>query len=249
VLPSGRTSGTRISQILAGSALRVLAPLDGFGRAPRAATFRDGLRRLAPSRPVKPPTLRGLVSCRSRPWSSPLQSFPFPGSRARSRRPRASLRVRCPTAPGAVLADPSRPLSSFAPALSSQDDGSPRSLVRSPRPAFRRIARSVRSLPALGSPYDGRHARFEALLPPGVRSATTLALARRESRSRCSHGVLALQSSLHYGPGPVSRVDARAELEAPATYASRNPAVAVAFPRSGLRPRAREPRIRRYARL
>jgi len=78
-LPSGRPSGTRISQILAGSALRVLAPLDGFGRAPRVATFQDGLRRLAPSRPVKPPTLRGLVSCRSRPWSYAPPELSLPG--------------------------------------------------------------------------------------------------------------------------------------------------------------------------
>jgi len=39
------------------------------------------------------PTLRGLVSCRSRPGVA-LQSFPFSRSRTRSRGPPASLRVR-----------------------------------------------------------------------------------------------------------------------------------------------------------
>jgi len=44
---------------------------------------------------------------------APLQSFPFPGSRTRSRGPRASLRVRCPTVAGAAPPRASRPLSPF----------------------------------------------------------------------------------------------------------------------------------------
>jgi len=65
-------------QTLAGAVLRVLAPLDGSGwLAARSESF-------GPRRSPWPPTLRGLLSCRSHPWSS-LQSFPFPGSRARSR--------------------------------------------------------------------------------------------------------------------------------------------------------------------
>jgi len=69
-------------QPLAGAVLRVLAPLDGSG------TFAARARPLAGSRVVcrDNPTLRGLVPCRSRPWSA-LQSFLFPGSRTRSRGP------------------------------------------------------------------------------------------------------------------------------------------------------------------
>jgi len=144
---------------------------------------------------------------------APLQSFPFPGSRTRSRGPLASLRVRSPTVAGAAPAGSSRPLSRFAPALcrSSPPEGRPgthepgrrslRSLVRSPRRARRRAARTVHSPPTLGSPVNGRHARFEALLPPGVRSATTLRLARLRAVRRCSPGVLTLQSVLHHGSG------------------------------------------------
>jgi len=47
-----------------------------------------------------------------------------------------------------------------------------------------------------------RHARFEALLPPGVRSRfRSVALARAGPPSRCSRGLLPLQSSLHLGSG------------------------------------------------
>jgi len=60
----------------------------------------------------------------SRPYSMPLaslelplQSFPFPGSRARSRGPSASVWVRSPIAAGAAPAEASRPLSRIAPAL------------------------------------------------------------------------------------------------------------------------------------
>jgi hypothetical protein len=144
---------------------------------------------------------------------APLQSFPFPRSRTRSRGPLASLWVRSPTAAGAVPAEVSRPLSRFAPALcrSSPPEGRPgthepgrrfsRSLVRSPRRARRRAARTVPPLPTLGSPVSGRHAHFEALLPPGVRSATTPSPGQAEAARRCSHGVLALQSSLYHGSG------------------------------------------------
>jgi hypothetical protein len=48
---------------------------------------------------------------------------------------------------------------------------------------------------------NGRRARFEALLPPGVRSATTLIPGQARAARRCSPGVLSLQSFLHYGSG------------------------------------------------
>jgi hypothetical protein len=91
-------------QTLVGAVLRVLAPLDGSGwLAARSRSF-------GPRRSPWPPTLRGLLSCRSRPWSAPpelsLPGEPHPLSRAV-----ASLRVRSPTAAGAGPAGSSRPLS------------------------------------------------------------------------------------------------------------------------------------------
>jgi len=86
------------------------------------------------------------------------------------------------------------------PGRMSRDDGSPRSLVRSPRPA-ERAARAVPIPRILGSPVSGRHARFEALLPSGVRSATASMPGQAETARRCSLGILTLQSSLHHGSG------------------------------------------------
>jgi len=114
-----------------------------------------------------------------------LQSFPFPRSRTRSRGPRASLRVRVrlPPAQGLQELHGRFPLSRrlFArrahpevnPGRMSRDDGSLRSLGRPPRRTRKCTARSVHFPQTLGSPVSGRHARFEALLPPGVRSETT----------------------------------------------------------------------------
>jgi len=74
-------------QALTGAVLRVLAPLDGSGHA-------HGTHELLRIRRLRDaPTLRGLVSCRSRPWSRPSE-LPFSRSRTRSRGPPASLRVR-----------------------------------------------------------------------------------------------------------------------------------------------------------
>jgi hypothetical protein len=69
---------------------------------------------------------------------------------------------------------------------------------------------------------------LRSFAPPGGPFRTTLALARRRPDGRCSPGVVALQSSLHHGPGSVFRAGARAELDAPAACVVRNPAVAVA---------------------
>jgi hypothetical protein len=55
-----------------------------------------------------------------------------------------------------------------------------------------RAARPVPSPPTLGSPVSGRHARFEALLPPGVRSATIPIPGQARTARRCSLGVLDL---------------------------------------------------------
>jgi len=69
-------------QAFAGAVLRVLAPLDGSSCA-------RGTARALASSPLRrgAPTLRGLITCRSRLFGAALQSFPFPRSRTCSRRP------------------------------------------------------------------------------------------------------------------------------------------------------------------
>jgi len=194
-------------QTLVGAVLRVLAPLDGSGwLAARSRSF-------GPHRSPWPPTLRGLIPCRSRPWNFPSRAFPSRGAvpalaglllpcgfalRSPPAQRLQRLHDRFPVSrqPFAARAHPKAD-----PGLMSRDARSSRSLVRSPRHARRRTARAVRSLPTLGSPVDDRHAHFEALLPPGVRSATTLIPGQARAARRCSHGVLALQSALHYGSG------------------------------------------------
>jgi hypothetical protein len=61
-------------QTLVGAVLRVLAPLDGSGWL--AARSRS----LEPRRSPWPPTLRGLVPCRSRPLERPSRAFPSRGA-------------------------------------------------------------------------------------------------------------------------------------------------------------------------
>jgi len=121
--------------------------------------------------------------------------------------------------------------------------------VARPAASAHKCAARIRPLPRTsGSPVNGRHAHFEALLPPGVRSDDDLALARLGPSRRCSPGVL-------HPPEPTpprfrvrSLADPHAGGSRPSsTHVSRCPVTAVAFPRPRLRPRAREPRIRRYA--
>jgi len=76
-----RTAEGEGRQTLTGAVLGVLAPLDGSGcaRGTRESLAEPAVHRGAP-------TLRGLVSCRSRPWSRPselsLLEEPYPLSRA-----------------------------------------------------------------------------------------------------------------------------------------------------------------------
>jgi len=92
-----------------------------------------------------------------------------------------------------------------------------------------------------------RHARFEALLPPGVRSATTPRPGQAGVARRCSPGVLSLQSSLHYGSGfGLSRRHSRGAKPRSANTSGR-PAIAVALRDPDSDAWAREPRIRRHA--
>jgi len=126
-------------QTLVGAVLRVLAPLDGSGKlAARSRSF-------GPRRSPWPPTLRSLVPCRSRPWSAPpelsLPGEPYPLSRAvcflagslsdRRRRDACRTFAAAFTRSRQLFAARARPKAD--PGLMSQDDGSLRSLVRSPR--------------------------------------------------------------------------------------------------------------------
>lgn len=99
-----------------GAVLRVLAPLDGSGYARGT----HGPLRIRRHRGA--PTLRGLVSCRSRPWSRPselsLLEEPYPLSRAscflagsRSTNPTARHEPRC----SRPLSPSRRPLAAARP--------------------------------------------------------------------------------------------------------------------------------------
>jgi hypothetical protein len=99
----------------------------------------------------------------------------------------------------------------------------------------------------LGSPVDGRHARFEALLPPGVRSAATPPLARERPPVGALLGFSPFRAYSTTVPGSVSRVDARGRDKPCTSYASGHPAIAVAHRDPDTDAWAREPKIRRYA--
>jgi len=153
-----------------GAVLRVLAPLDGSGCDHGAC---EPLARPVVFRGA--PALRGLVPCRSRPWScpselSPLEE-PYPLSRAA-----ASVWVRVRPPPGATSRElfrcfPRRadPLPRFArrlPGRMGWDDGSSRPLKEDALPrapllqlvglAGKRPARPLRSFALLGSPFSRR---------------------------------------------------------------------------------------------
>jgi hypothetical protein len=132
----------------------------------------------------------------SRPFFMPLASLELPCRAFPSRGAAPALAGRFflagsrSTVAGAVPAGSSRPLSPFfVPALCplsppesgpwTHEPGRRFLAVASPvASARKRATRAVLFPPALGSPVNGRHARFEALLPPGVRSATIPNLAR-----------------------------------------------------------------------
>jgi hypothetical protein len=160
-------------QTLVGAVLRVLAPLDGSSwLAARSRSFE-------PRRSPWPPTLRGLVPCRSRPWSSPpelsLPGEPYPLSRAvcslagslSDRRQRSVCRIFTTAftlVPRRLVASRARPEAD--PGLVSRDGGSLRSLVRSPRHA--EACRTYRPLPTNAGLAGKRPARpLLSLAPPG----------------------------------------------------------------------------------
>jgi hypothetical protein len=109
-LPRGRTCGTRIARPSS-------VPSSGFlplSTVPAGSRLARGL--LDPAVRRGPRRFAAFFHAARVP-GAPLQSFPFPGSRTRSRGPSASLRVRSPTAAGATPAGASRPLSRLASTL------------------------------------------------------------------------------------------------------------------------------------
>jgi hypothetical protein len=152
---------------------------------------------------------------------APLQSFPFPGSRTRSRGPLLPCGFVLRLPPAQCPREIHGRFRLIAPALchTRPPGGGPGThelgrrfpAVASPVASTRtrRVARTVLFPPTLGSPVNGRHARFEALLPPGVRSATTPALARPRSPVGALLGFLPSRVSSTTVRGSVTRKDMR----------------------------------------
>jgi len=157
----------------------------------------------------------------------------------------ASLRVRSPSFAGAASAGASRSLSPprrHEPGRRFLAVASP---VASTHP---KVRRTCRPLPVkAGLAVYERHARFEALLPPGVRSVRPSPWQARASRPVLSWGCHPPELSPPTIPGSVCRAGARAGLDTPAAHASGRPAFRGCRPRPGHRPGAHEPRVRRRA--
>jgi len=92
-----------------------------------------------------------------------------------------------------------------------------------------KVRRTCRPLPVnAGLAVYERHARFEALLPPGVRSVRPSPRQAKASRPVLSWGCRPPELSPPTTPGPVSRAGARAGLDTPAAHVSGRSAFAVA---------------------
>jgi len=222
-LRASRPSGTRIDQILAGAALRVLAPLDGFGC----------------------PTPRGLVSCRSRPGAAPPE-LSLPGEPCSLSRASASLRVRSSdrTRRGAR-----RFFTTAFPGsrrLESRDDGSSQSLVRSPRRTRRHAARSVRSPRTPGSPCTTGTPASKLCSPRGSVPHAPRLGQTRNWRPVLSWGCRPPELSPPRSGFGHSRRRTRGA-RCPCRIRRQESSRRGCRPRSGLRPRAHEPGIRRCA--
>jgi hypothetical protein len=194
---------------------------------------------------------------------APLQSFPFPGSRTHSRGPLLPCGFALRLPPAQSLRGLHDCFHRIAPSLrrTRPPEGRPGTHETGRRiPAVARPVASAHlsvphvpsnSPPTLGSPVNGRHARFEALLPPGVRSATTSIPGQAEVARRCSPGVL---RPLEFSPprfGVRSLASAHVGGKAPNHAHLWAPSHRGCMPRPGLRrlgSRAQDPSIRRVYR-
>jgi len=170
-LPCGRPCGTRIARPSS-------VPSSGFlplSTVPASTRLARGL--------LDPAVRRGprrfaVLFHTARVRGAPLQSFPFPGSRARSRRPLlpCGFVLRLPPAQclqvlhgrfrrsRQLFATRAHPKAD--PGLMSQDDGSLRSLVRSPRRT--EVCRTYRPVPTDTGLAGKRPARpLRSFAPPG----------------------------------------------------------------------------------
>ena len=176
-------------------------------------------------RPVRPTPPRRFQTVRV-PGAAPpelsLPGEPYPLSRVV-----ASVRVRSPSfvRRGALgcftIAFPTAP---------AREPGRRFLAVASPVASTHpKVRRTCRPLPMnAGLAVYERHARFEALLPPGVRSVRPSPRRARASRPVLSWGCRPPELSPQTTPGPVCRAGARAGLDTPATHVSGRPAFAVA---------------------
>jgi len=256
-LPRGRTCGTRIARPSS-------VPSSGFlPLSTVPASTRLASRPFRPRRSPWPRRFAALFHAARVP-GAPLQSFPFPGSRTRSRGSSASLRVRSPTSASAVPAGDSRPLSLVAPALCRSRPPGGGHGTHEPGREFPAVASPVAST-RVSAPHvpSASHRHWARRLDAGTPASKLCspresvprrprALARLEAARRCSPGVqLPSRACSTTVPGSVSRVDMRRGQKPHATHASGRPAIAVAFPRSGLRclgSRAQDPSIRAVCR-
>jgi len=148
---------TKDCRAFAGAVLRVLAPLDGSGTPRRFAALFHAAR--VPG--------------------DALQSFPLSRSRTRSRGPvlpcgfAFDRRRRDEQRASSVLSPWRRPFAAAGP--KARRTHGPGSRFPAPPGKVRRARRSASTAASprsssSGSPVNGRHAHFEALLPSGVRS-------------------------------------------------------------------------------
>jgi len=175
-----------------------------------------------PRRPTPP----RHVSDGSRPGAAPPE-LSLPGEPCPLSRVVASVRVRSPSfvrrgVPGCfTIAFPAAP--AREPGRRFLAVASP---VASTHPKMRR---TCRPLPVnAGLAVYERHARFEALLPPGVRSVRPPPWQAKASRPVLSWGCRPPELSINDPGSGVSRRRARAGLDTPATHVSGRPAFAVA---------------------
>jgi len=252
-LPRGRTCGTRIARPSS-------VPSSGFlplSTVPAGSRLARGL--LDPAVRRGPRRFAAFFHAARVP-GAPLQSFPFPGSRTRSRGPPASLRVRSPTTAGATHSGASRSLSRPAPAFcrSRPPGGGPGThepgltfpaivspvasahpeVHRTCRPlpicvglAGKRPARPLRSLAPPGSPFSDDPIGWPAWNRPSVLSWGSFPSELSPPRS----GVRSLALTHAEGTNPIP------------TCTTGRPAAALALRDLDSDAWAREPRIRRYA--
>jgi len=244
-------------QTPAGAVLRVLAPLDGSG----SLCSRRVQDPCEPRRVPWPPMLRGLVSCRSRPWNVPselsLPEEPYPLSRATCFRA-SSFPITADAEPPGVHDRFRRMRQLFARATLPEEDrgrmsrdyGFPRSLDRPPGHARKHACSNRPSRRHWARRVSDRHARFEALLPPGVRS-------RFRSRSPGQGGIA--ESLLSWASSPSELAPPRFRIRSLAAPHAAGQALYLVRLREASRlatlcetrpptPRFHEPGIRRHAR-